>query len=104
MSGKSERNYKTIQRFLTQVDLKSALLRLYLENAEFVIGEPTEMHRHKAPKTEYVGKHKDVEKPGYCLLVLSTPFRGRAQPFSLLVCVVERLTETWCMVSCWLKN
>jgi len=84
MKGKSERNYKTIQRFLNQVDLKSTLLRLYQEEAEFVIGDPTEMPRHKAPKTEYVGKLKDGETPGYWLLVLSTPFRGRALPFSFV--------------------
>jgi hypothetical protein len=84
MKGKSERNYKTIQRFLTQVDLKSTLLRLYQEEAEFVIGDPTEMPRHKAPKTDYVGKLKDGETPGYWLLVLSTPFRGRALPFSFV--------------------
>jgi hypothetical protein len=66
------------------VDLKSTLLRLYQEEAEFVIGDPTEMPRHKAPKTDYVGKLKDGETPGYWLLVLSTPFRGRALPFSFV--------------------
>jgi hypothetical protein len=84
MKGKSDRNYKTIQRFLTQVDLKTTLLRLYQEETEFVIGDPTEMSRHKAPKTDYVGKLKDGETPGYWLLVLSTPFRGRALPFSFV--------------------
>jgi hypothetical protein len=84
MNGTSERNYKTIQRFLNQVDLKSTLLRLYQEEAEFVIGDPTEMPRHKAPKTDYVGKLKDGETPGYWLLALSTPFRGRALPFSFI--------------------
>jgi hypothetical protein len=84
MKGKSERNYKTLQRFLNQLDLKWALLRLYQEEAEFVVGEPTEMPRHKALKTDYVGKLKDGETPGYWLLVLSTPFRGRALPFSFI--------------------
>ena len=81
MEGKSESSYKKIQRFLSKVDMKRTLLRLYQEEAEFVIGDPTEMVRHKAPKTSYVGKLSDGETPGYWLMVLSTPFRGRSIPF-----------------------
>jgi hypothetical protein len=81
MTGKSERGYKVIQRFLQRVDLKKTLLRLYQEEAKFVIGDPTEMERYKAPKTNYVGKLSDGESYGYWLMVLSTPFRGRAIPF-----------------------
>jgi hypothetical protein len=84
MTGKSESCYKAIQRFLGKVDLKRVLLRLYQEEAEFVIGDPTEMERYRAPKTAYVGKLKDGETPGYWLFVLSTPFRGRALPFSFI--------------------
>jgi hypothetical protein len=80
MVGTSERSYKTIQRFIKQVDLKQVLLRLYREEANFVIGDPTEMERYRAPKTSYVGK-LEGEKDGYWLMVLSTPFRGRAIPF-----------------------
>jgi len=85
MSGKSSSRYKEIQRFLKKTDLKQALMRLYQENAEFVIGDPTEMQRYKAPKTSYVGTLKDGTTPGYWLLVLSTPFRGRSLPFSFVV-------------------
>ena len=85
MSGKSERCYKAIQRFVDKVDLKQALLRFYQEDAEFVIGDPTEMERYRAPKTAYVGKLSDGETPGYWLLVLSMPYRGRAIPFSFIV-------------------
>jgi Transposase DDE domain len=81
MEGQSESCYKAIQRFLGKVDLKQTLLRLYQERAEFVIGDPTEMERCKAPKTAYVGKLSDGETPGYWLMVLSTPFRGRSIPF-----------------------
>ena len=42
MSGHSERNYKVIQRFLQQVEMKELLLRFYQEEAAFVIGEPGE--------------------------------------------------------------
>ena len=84
MTGKSESCYKAIQRFLSKVDLKAVLLRFYQEEAEFVIGDPTEMKRYRAPKTAYVGKLSDGETPGYWLLVLSTPFRGRAIPFHFI--------------------
>ncbi len=84
MAGKSESRYKEIQRFLKKADLKQALMRLYQEDAEFVIGDPTEMKRHKAPKTSYVGTLKDGKTAGYWLL-LSTPFRGRSLPFSFVV-------------------
>ncbi len=57
-------NYKVIQRFLKKVDLKQSLLRLYQEDAEFMIGDPTEMERYKAPKTAYVGTLSDGKTPG----------------------------------------
>jgi len=78
MSGRSEWNYKTIQRFLQQVEMKRMLLRFYQEDAAFVIGDPTEMERYKAPKTPYVGTLSDGKTAGYWLMVLSTPFRGRS--------------------------
>jgi hypothetical protein len=85
MAGNSSSCYKEIQRFLKKADLKQALKRLYQEDAEFVIGDPTEMERYKAPKTPYVGTLKDGTTAGYWLLVLSTPFRGRSLPFSFVV-------------------
>jgi hypothetical protein len=84
MRGTPAANYKAIQRFIGSVDLKAALRRLFQADAEFVIGDPTEMPRPQAYKTAYVGKLSDGETLGYWLLVLSTPFRGRAIPFSLL--------------------
>jgi hypothetical protein len=85
MSGQSSRNYKVIQRFLKRVELKRQLLRFYQEDAEFVIGDPTEMERYRAPKTPYVGTLSDGKTAGYWLMVLSTPFRGRSLPFSFVV-------------------
>ncbi len=85
MEGKSDRGYKTIQRFIQQVDLKKQLMRFYAENAEFVMGDPTEMKRYKAAKTPYVGTLNDGTTSGYWLMVLSTPFRGRSLPFSFVV-------------------
>jgi hypothetical protein len=82
---KSDSNYKIIQRFMKQVDLKQILMRLYQEDAEFIIGDPTEMERCKAPKTPYVGTLSDGKTAGYWLMVLSTPFRGRSLPFSFVV-------------------
>jgi hypothetical protein len=85
MAGKSESCYKMIQRFLGRVDLKQVLLRFYQEEAEFVMGDPTEMERFRAPKTDYVGTLSDGATAGYWLMVLSMPYRGRAIPFSFVV-------------------
>jgi len=85
MAGKSESNYKAIQRFLKKADLKRLLLRFYQEDAEFMIGDPTEMERYKAPHTAYVGTLSDGKTAGYWLMVLSTPFRGRSLPCSFVV-------------------
>jgi hypothetical protein len=85
MSGNRASNYKTIQRFLAQVDLREVLLRFYQEDAKFVIGDPTEMMRWNAPRTSYVGTLSDGKTAGYWLLLLSMPFRGRAIPFSFVV-------------------
>jgi len=85
MEGNSNSNYKAIQRFLGKVDLKQLLLRFYHEDAEFIIGDPTEMERYKAPKTPYVGILSDGKTAGYWLMVLSTPFRGRSIPCSFVI-------------------
>jgi hypothetical protein len=45
-----------------------------------VIGDPTEIARPQAYKTEYVGKLKDRKTRGFWLLLLATPYRGRALP------------------------
>jgi hypothetical protein len=84
MPGTASANYKAIQRFIANVDVKAALLRLFQDDAEFVIGDATEMPRPQAYRTSYVGTLSDGETHGYWLLVLATPFRGRALPCSLL--------------------
>jgi hypothetical protein len=56
MPGLPAANYKAIQRFLAQVDLKTVLLRLFQEQAEFVIDDPTEIERPQAKKTDYGGR------------------------------------------------
>ena len=80
MSEKEETNYKSIQRFLANNSPQNALLRLFQEDAPFVIGDPTEMPRPQAKKSEYVGTLSDGKTSGYWLLVLATPFHGRAIP------------------------
>ncbi len=42
MPGNPVANYKTIQRFLAQVDIKTQLIRLFQEDVEFVIRDPTD--------------------------------------------------------------
>ena len=80
MQGKEEANYKCIQRFLAGSSPQQALLRLFQEGAPFVIGDPTEMPRPQAKKSEYVGTLSDGKTSGYWLLILATPFHGRAIP------------------------
>jgi len=80
MDGESAAGYKRIQRFLKAVDPRTGLWRLFQEDAEFVIGDPTEVERPQAWKTEYVGTLKDGKTKGFWVLVLATPYRGRAIP------------------------
>ncbi len=80
MKGNEAGNYKAIQRFLDANDPREVLLRLFREQAPFVIGDPTEMPRPRAKHTEYVGTLSDAETSGYWLLLLATPYQGRAIP------------------------
>jgi hypothetical protein len=84
MEGESAAGYKRIQRFLKTVDPCTALWRLFQEEAEFVIGDPTEIERPQAWKTAYVGTLKDGKTKGFWALVLATPYRGRAIPCGLI--------------------
>lgn len=84
MRGGSAASYKRIQRFLQKVDPRAMLWRLFCEQAEYVIGDPTEIERPQAWKTEYVGTLKDGKTRGFWVLLLATPYRGRALPCGLL--------------------
>ena len=84
MKGGSDANYKRIQRFIQQSDPRQALWRLFQEQAEFVLGDPTEIERPQAWKTAYVGTLKDGKTKGFWALVLATPYRGRAIPCGLI--------------------
>ena len=78
MRGEPAANYKAVQRFLSKAEPKAALLRLFQEETSYVIGDPTEVPRPQAWKTPYVGTLKDGKTKGFWLLMLATPFRGRA--------------------------
>lgn len=84
MEGESAAGYKRIQRFLGKADPRGALWRLFQEDAGFVIGDPTEIERPHAWKTEYVGKLKDGKTRGFWALILATPYRGRAIPCGMV--------------------
>ncbi len=84
MKGSSDASYKQIQRFVKQADPRQALWRLFPEQAEFVIGDPTEIERPQAWKTAYVGTLKDGKTKGFWALVLATAYRGRAIPCGLI--------------------
>jgi Transposase DDE domain len=80
MSGNEAASYKSMQRLTKSIPIKDYLLRLFQEDAQFVIGDPTEMPRPQAKKTAYVGTLSDGKTSGYWLLLLATPFQGRALP------------------------
>ena len=84
MKGKSAACYKVIQRVLARIAVKQRLLRLFQEEAEFVIADLSELPRSQAPKTAFAGTLSDEKTPGYWLLVLSTPFSDRDVPFHLI--------------------
>lgn len=84
MEGESAAGYKRIQRFLSKTDPRTALWRLFQEEAEFVIGDPTEIKRPHAWKTNYVGTLKDGKTKGFWALILATPYRGRAIPCGMV--------------------
>jgi hypothetical protein len=50
MPGSPQGNYKAIQRFLAKADPEKALMRLFMEDAPFVIADPTEIPRPQAKK------------------------------------------------------
>lgn len=93
MPGSPDANYKQIQRFLAHANPQAALHRLFQVDAPFVIGDPTEIPRPQARKTAYVGTLKDGETKGFWLLVLATPFRGRALPCGFLAFSSRTLAE-----------
>jgi len=93
MSGGETASYKRVQRFLEQEDPRQALKLLFNEEAEFVIGDPTEIERPYAHRTDYVGKLKDGETKGFWMLTLATPVRGRAIPFHFLTYSSRTINE-----------
>ena len=81
MPGQADASYKRIQRFLQDHDPLEALKLLFNEEADFVIGDPTEIKRPHANRTKYVGTLMDGQTKGFWMLTLATPLRGRAIPF-----------------------
>ena len=68
--------HKMIYRFLKKAPLKEALLRMFREDAPFVICDPTEIPRPQAKRTPYVGRLKDGKTRGFQLLFFSFPYKG----------------------------
>lgn len=92
LSASPDANYKMLQRFLAKVDPREALQRLFNAQACFVLGDVTEIERPQARATSYVGVLKDGKTRGFWLLLLGTPYRGRALPFGF-VCYSSHTLE-----------
>jgi hypothetical protein len=84
MNGSDAACYKRVQRFLHENDPRQTLKLLFNEESEYVIGDPTEIERPHAKKTEYVGTLMDGQTKGFWALTLATPVRGRAIPFHFI--------------------
>lgn len=82
MPGNEAACYKRIQRFLQENDPQAMLKLLFNEEADFVIGDPTEIEHPHASKTEYIGTLMDMETKGFWMLTLATPLRGESNTFS----------------------
>jgi Transposase DDE domain len=80
MPGTAAATYKALQRFLARAEPQVALERLFQPAASYVIADPTELPRPGAQKTDYVGTLSDGKTRGFWLLLLATPWRGRAIP------------------------
>jgi len=65
MPGEYEAAYKRLQRFLAGSETTSVLWRFFNPEAEFVLGDVTEVPRAQAKKTSYVGLLKDGKKRGF---------------------------------------
>ena len=86
-------NYKRIQRFLKRTDPTLPLMRLYDEDAPFVIGDATEIARPQAKKTPYVGILKDGKTRGFLVLTFGYPYRGRVIPFAFVTYSSQTIAE-----------
>ena len=84
MPGEYEAAYKRLQRFLAGSETTSVLWRFFNPEAEFVLGDVTEVPRAQAKKTSYVGLLKDGKTRGFDVLALCTPKQGRALPFAFV--------------------
>ena len=71
---------KRWQRFLQRTDPRRVLERLLSDEAPFVLGAGSEIPRPQAYHTSYVGTLKDGRTKGFWVLILATPYRGRAIP------------------------
>jgi len=92
LASKPETGKKYVQRFLSKVDPRSALERLFMPDIPFVIGDATDIPRPQAKRTPYVGRLKDGRR-GFWLFVLSFPYKGRAIPFSFSLCSSKTIED-----------
>jgi hypothetical protein len=82
VAKKADAAYKMIQRFLAECDPCPALLRLFQEEAAFVLGDVTEMPRPGARKTAYVGHIERWQNFGLLAVGLVDTLPWTHHPFS----------------------
>ena len=80
-------SHKMIYRFLKKAPIKEALLKLFREDAPFVICDPTEIPRPQAKRTPYVGRLKDGKTRGFPASGPLFPLQREGHPL-LVPCVL----------------
>lgn len=60
----------------------------------FVLVDVTEIPRPQARRTSYVGRLRDGKTRGFGLLLLATPYRGRAIPFSFVTYSSQTINQS----------
>ena len=83
MPGNEAASYKRIQQFLQKNQPQETLRLLFNEEAEFVIGDPTEIERPHAEKTSYVGTLMDGMNEGLLDADIGNATEGQSHPISL---------------------
>lgn len=83
MARSTQANYKAIQRFLAEVDPREVLLRLWDEDAPFILADPTEVPRRQARRTEYVGQPTKRQDPGLLAAAAGPALQGEGAALPL---------------------
>ncbi len=93
MNDSSEARSKRIGRCIRQADPRQAVWRLVHEQAQFVIGDPTEIERPRARNTASVGTRTDGKTRDCWAMGVAIPYRRRAIPCGLVTSASRTIAD-----------